>query len=704
MFTKKFRKYLSIGLILLILFVKSVGPAMVLAEGEDITPTPSETQSEEAPTSTETQTQEEPLTVSEEPTPTPTDTNIEVENTGELNNNIDSTSNTGENTATQSAESTVEPEITTSESTNSTEGSEASEDNNNEENQNDGSEINTGDAVSITEVENAINTNIINSKIVNHTINLFVDENGDIDLSDPFSIAEEIVVQDNNSEEVINVLATNATNYAYLSNDIVTISDTGSNTIEGSKEAMIKTGNAYSITSLLNQVNFTIEGSVIHLITINIFGNLTGNIILPEFSSLENCNECGMSTSINNEAVVNNNVDSYANSGENEIEYSESGEIKTGNAVSVVNLANLINTNLIGLLLFNLTVNNFGNWDGEFLGWGNIFGQQNGQNGLALNFISNGNGNGCPTCTGDVSVYNSAYVENNISSLANTGGNSINGENGEINTGNAYSAVTLANFVNTNIINSVGFFGFVNIFGNLSGNIGGFSHFITPTPEPEGEAEVLAAAEGDVGQVREEGGLLEVTQGNNVGEYVNPGDTVTFFIDVKNPGTGKIYDTKLYLYLVYEGENVGGTSFDLGTIEAGKTTKVTTGFVLSNTAPLGNYTTVALARGLSGEGQQEIIATSESTFNIGEGFGTLALSEGDDEGEGESLPAGILGTSEAQGAKGLNPAKVFMILYSGLVLIYLMMRAFNKRAYLTELFGRGISLRKRAYSFRSFLL
>jgi len=282
---------------------------MVLAEGDDVTPTP-----------TETQTQEDVLTISEDPTSTPTpqdagqaDTNIDVENTGDLNNDIDSTSNTGENTATQSAEPTIEPEITTSESIAPTEGSEESEDNNNEENQNDGAEINTGDAVSITEGENKVNTNIINSKIVNHTINLFVDENGDIDLSDPFSIAEEIVVQDNNSEEVINVLATDATNYAYLSNDVVTISDTGSNTIEGSKEAVINTGNAYSITTLLNQVNFTIVGSVIHIVTINIFGNLTGNIILPEFSSLESCNECGMSIETENEATVTNSVDSYAN-------------------------------------------------------------------------------------------------------------------------------------------------------------------------------------------------------------------------------------------------------------------------------------------------------------------------------------------------------------------------------------------------------
>jgi hypothetical protein len=125
---------------------------------------------------------------------------------------------------------------------------------------------------------------------------------------------------------------------------------------------------------------------------------------------------------------------------------------------------------------------------------------------------------------------------------------------------------------------------------------------------------------------------------------------------------------------------------------------------LSDDAPYGSYRAVALAKGYSGEGKEEIISTSESEFKIGKYFAPGLILDDSDNADGEKMLGGVLGTSEAQGVKGLNPAKVFMILYSGLVLIYLMMRAFNKRAYLAELFGRGISLRKRAYSFRSFLL
>src|SRR3989344_1829998 len=332
MFTKKFRKYLSIGLVLLIVFVRLGGPIAVLAQEADPTPTPiEEVTPTPTPAPTDSQTTEEPT-----PTPTPTDTTIEATNSAELNNDVVSDANTGENTATQLGELTPTPtdETNTTNTTNETgEASEADQTNGG----GDGSAaINTGDAAAVTEGENLVNTNVINSKIIHTTINLFVNENGDIDLSDPFEIAKNIVVDEQSLDPTINVMATDVQNYAILSNDVVSIADTGANTIEGSMEATINTGNAISIVSLLNQVNFTIEGSTLYFVTINIFGKLTGNIILPEFSALESCNNCGMSISTENQATVNNNIDSEANTGENGIIYSEEGKIETGEAASVV--------------------------------------------------------------------------------------------------------------------------------------------------------------------------------------------------------------------------------------------------------------------------------------------------------------------------------------------------------------------------------
>ena len=688
MFTKKFRKYLSLGLILLIVFVRLGGPIAVLAQEAD--PASNAADATPTPTPTETQTQEEPT-----PTPTPDPTTVEATNSAELNNNVSSDANTGDNTATQSGELTDE--------TNTTNGTgEASETNGSGESS---ATIDTGDAAAVTEGENLVNTNIINSKVIHTTINLFVNENGDINLSDPFEIAQNIVVDEQTLDPTINVLATDAQNYAFLSNDVVSIADTGANTIEGSMEATINTGNAISIVSLLNQVNFTIEGSTLYFITINIFGKLTGNIILPEFSALESCNNCGMSISTENQATVNNNIDSEANTGENGIIYSEEGKIETGEAASVVNLTNFLNTNIFGLLLLNLTIKIFGNWDGNFLGWSNIFGPLSGGN-LALTFLSGGVGDGCQSCLSDVSIYNSATVNNNISSTANTGKNSVSGENASINTGNAVSVVTLANFVNTNFINSIGFFGFLNIFGDWTGNIGGANSFITPTPTPpdvsiDDSADDAESEADNSNYAREDGGALEATLSTNVGTHVNPGDTVTFFVDVKNPGTGKVYDSRLYLYLVYDNEDVGGAAFDLGEIGAKKKARLTTGLVLSENAPPGTYIAVAVVKGTTGEDKKDLVASAQSDFIIGQVAG-LALGTG---GNGDQDASTVLG------AKNLTPRvasttqeRILLLLFLLFSFVYFAIRIIKKREYFAELFAKGLTFKERVYSFRLFLL
>jgi len=677
----------------LIVFVRLAGPVSILAQEADPTPTPTPAETQEQtvePTPTPTEAQEQTSTQSEGPTPTPQDTDIEATNSAELNDNINSDSNTGDNTATQSGE-------LDSTSTDSEPDPEASSSGDSGGLGDSGSaEIDTGDAVSVTEGENVVNTNSINSNIIHHTINLFANENGDIDLSDPSVIeviAENIVNDNKESDETVNILATDTENYAYLSNDVVSISNTGENSINGAATAQIKTGNAISIVSLLNQVNFTIEGSIIHVVTINIFGNFNGNIILPEFTEQESCSTCELSAQLENKAVVNNNVDSEANSGENTIEYTESAEIETGDAASVVNTTNWINTNIIGLLLFSLVINVFGEWNGDFLGWGDVLTAQNGGN-LILNFISSGAGEGEGCCINNLNIYSSAYVENNITSSANTGRNSINGAKGKINTGKAISVVTLSNFVNANFINSIGFFGFINIFGNFTGNIGGASKF-QEEPAEAGPEQFIPLTQ----DIREDGGLLQVTNANNVGEYVNPGDTVTFFVDVKNPGTGKIYETKLFLYLVSDGQNVGGTFFDLGVINPGKTMKVTTGFVLADDTPPGEYIAVALAKGLAGEARDEIIDNAQSTFSVAGVLGSIV------QGEEEDEPSVLGSTNAPYGTQGTNAQNmILLVLFSTFVSIYVVIRIIKKREYLAELFARGMTFKERVYSFRLFLL
>ncbi|MEK7551253.1 MAG: hypothetical protein AAB532_01500 [Patescibacteria group bacterium] len=634
-------------------------------------------------------------------TSTPTNENansVTIDNISNTSNNITSEGNSGENQiATTSAEKNIIQEEVLVNQDNSCGVKESS-----------GGSISTGNAVSETTIDNSLNTNSINSQAVYQTINIFVDANGNLNLSDPFVIASSMIPKYPN-DEVINVAFTNVNNYAYLSNNIVSYVNSGNNTINGngSDQAIINTGDSYSIVSLLNKVNFTVVNSVMHIVSINIFGKLNGDIILPDINSTSaSCATCGISLVASNSATVVNDIDSKANSGQNTI--NGSGSIVSGKAGSVVNNLNLINTNFVSTTISALYINLIGSWIGDFIGWGG-FDPQTG--GAALTFYSTGplvnNGFiGCSTCaTGNVSIYNSAYVENNISSLANSGGNIING-NGNINTGNTFSTVSLINFVNANFINSVGFFGFLNIFGEFEGNIGGKNEFDQLNQKEEKQITVEEAIEKTqetfeevTSQKQEEGGMLSIAQSNNVGQFVYPGDTVTFFIKVKNTGKGKVYGAKLNLFLVKDGESRGGGVFNIGDIEAGKSYKITTGLVLSKSAEPGEYIAVALAKGNIGPDNNEISTQAQSSFKV---FGNYAL---------RTLSTNTQNPQAVLGSKIVNKATTAstreMMYFALLIMViaaYLTLRVYRKREYLGELFAFGVPFKIRLNTLRMFLL
>jgi len=71
----------------------------------------------------------------------------------------------------------------------------------------------------------------------------------------------------------------------------------------------------------------------------------------------------------------------------------------------------------------------------------------------------------------EVENNNQASVENNISVLASTGSNQIEGEGGSIETGNAQASADVINVINTNIIGRNWFFGIINLFDDFLGNI-----------------------------------------------------------------------------------------------------------------------------------------------------------------------------------------------------------------------------------------
>jgi hypothetical protein len=671
------------------------------------TPTPTDTPTSDSVTPTDTPTPDSVTPTDDpslSPTDTPTDTpvpdgGISVANSADTSSNISSDANTGENSTNYSVAPTDGGQSSQNDSPNYSP---------NQTNQSSNNTIDTGNSNSTTNIENTINTTAVNSDIIYQTVNIILNQDNNIDLSDPITIAANVLAQDPNDPE-ISVAATSVTNYAIVSNDIVSTANTGDNTINGSKNNSITTGDAYSIVSLLNKVNVVVINSQVHIVSINVYGDLNGNIILPDVNASTNCATCGISLNAENTATVTNNVDSTANSGDNSAT-GKDASITTGSANSQVDTLNLVNTSVIGSNVQVLYINTFGTWDGSFIGWGNIDPQAGGAS-LALMNATPGTGDGtCSSCSaGDTSINNNATVVNNVTSSANTGSNAVTGKNSTVTTGNAFSLVSIINLVNSNFINSFGFIGFINIFGTWHGNIGGAAEFAKlnggDNNNPGGDqiAQLPSDSSNSQPEVRQDGGQLNVTQTNNTGDHILPGDTVTFFVNVNNPGSGKVYETKLNLYLIKDGQNVGVATYDLGAIDPGKTVKITTGLVMSDKAPAGDYIARAFVQGSIGTGSDNVSAQADSLFKV---FGPTKSILTAASTFNKPKTNAVLGAQYPKPVLKVNGSNSAAALYALLdvILAYIVFRVFRYRKRLAEILAKNMSIKERLSSLRMFLL
>lgn len=564
-------------------------------------------------------TQSADITITQTPTPTPTISptpsptiTVDATSSADVTTDVTSNSNSGNNAiidATNSANLSSTPSADLeSDATPSADEATPSAD---ETTQPTTTTITTGDAITTTNVQNTTNTTTTNSQIVYQTINIFLSNTGSIDLSEPLQVAQHVASQSDASNSA-DVLMNSTTNYATVNNAIVSTADSGNNSASASGSVVINTGNAYSLVSLLNTVNVTLTDSVIHIVTINIYGNLDGNIILPDLNGTTACTSCSITVNAQNTANVANIVNSQAITGNNTVEGGSDSNITTGNANSAVNITSVINSILVNELLGQVYINNFGTWDGKYVGSDTT---QAVGNSLLLNSLPQTTQNNTQSSVD--SIHNTADVTNTVDSLANTGGNTAHGGKGTLTTGNAYSFVSITNLVNAIFNHTTGFFGFVNIFGSWHGNIGNASAFVTPTPTPSpSPVENQNAQNTSASDQQETGGQLSISQSNNVGKYVLPGDTVTFFINGANIGSGKVYGTSVNLTLYHNGVNVGGADFPIGDIPVGVKYNLSTGLVLSKDADGGDYTAVATITGVTGPNNTAVSASANSTFTI----------------------------------------------------------------------------------------
>jgi hypothetical protein len=265
-----------------------------------------------------------------------------------------------------------------------------------------------------------------------------------------------------------------ASTQANITNAINVTANSGNATANQNTTAgNLQTGSASAVANVVNLINSAINANQSFVGMINIYGDLQGNILVPEAfvnSVLGTGTNVDPTTgpiiTTDNNASVTNNVVANANSGNaTATDNSHTGNIGTGQANTNVTILNLTSSQTIGKNALLVFVNVMGSWVGL------IMDAPAGTTSASLG----GNTGGTNTPSGTVNNETNYQINNAINANANSGNATAN-ENtrvGNIQTGNTNAGVNLLNIMNSQISLS-DWFGilFINVFGKWNGNFG----------------------------------------------------------------------------------------------------------------------------------------------------------------------------------------------------------------------------------------
>ena len=358
-----------------------------------------------------------------------------------------------------------------------------------------GGSASSGDAQSIANVANLLQStgNVFGPNTTVFTANINGNVTGDF-MFDPNAIISTSGPASQNSTGnalQINTNTSNATN-AQINNTVNVAATTGNATVTNNTTGGNATsGNATAVADVMNLINSTVAAGHSFVGTVNINGNLNGDILLPQNfinqllassgpSSTTNLssNVAGNSTTTNNTtAAISNDIANTALSGGATVANNTSaGNARSGSANTNVTLLNLTGSNVVGqndLLVF---VNVLGHWVGMIVDapvgatsaslGGGITSTGPASNNAATNTLT---ANDTTTNTANLGIHNAVNV------LAQSGNALVsnNTHGGSATSGNAQTAINLLNIAGSNI-NLSSWFGilFINVFGDWTGSFG----------------------------------------------------------------------------------------------------------------------------------------------------------------------------------------------------------------------------------------
>jgi hypothetical protein len=347
-----------------------------------------------------------------------------------------------------------------------------------------GGNATSGNALAQAQVLNALQSSIggLQGNLSTFTLNVNGDVTGDLNF-DPGQLGPNSSVnqnaQTNNDLKVNNQQNGNITNNIDL-NAVSGDASVNNNTTGGNATS----GSANAVAEITNIINSIVGAGKSFMGTININGNLNGDILLPQdmlnsliaasgptttidTSSLTNNN---LNANLNNNSLINNTVHSNATSGNAAVNDNTSGgSATTGSATTntKINVLNLTGRTVIGKDALLVFVNVLGNWVGM------IVNAPAGSTAAALggNLTSNSTTNN----NVDLNSNNNSTINNNLNLNATSGNANVsdNTKGGNATSGNAGTSAEIANIENSNL-NLSDWLGilFINVFGTWNGSFG----------------------------------------------------------------------------------------------------------------------------------------------------------------------------------------------------------------------------------------
>lgn len=330
-----------------------------------------------------------------------------------------------------------------------------------------------------------------------------------------------------NSDQ-INTTTTNLTevqNDGLINNILNLGAVSGQNKVdENTGNATVNTGNANVAATLVNLLNNTVIDGNLWVTVADIFGNLTGNINLPDFASLaallpgygssgttidaSNQNTGSNSdntiainqtdatiTRVNNDADINTTVNVNAITGQNTAEANTGGgSITTGTGSVAASNISVANTTIEGGNWVLALVNAANRWLGFLVGDNGQVQALSPEETLRQIQAKNANTGADSTNTIAVnnahtdttSVNNDARINNDVTASAITGQNdaSMNTGAAAIATGDASVKVNAINIANTTVKHGSLLIAVVNIFGDWFGDLMYGGHALASVSNP----------------------------------------------------------------------------------------------------------------------------------------------------------------------------------------------------------------------------